>query len=76
LKVPINGSLFNIKEVAEPIRRGDRMFPVSVQYATREILLLRSVPEEAKKFVLAAAVSEACLRHRIPIVWPKWAKND
>ncbi len=64
--------MFTIKEVAGPIRRDGKDFAVRVRYAQREIHLLRTLPEEAKKHVLAAAVSDACRRHRIPLVWPKW----
>jgi hypothetical protein len=45
-----------------------------VRYAAREILLVKDIPEELKKYVLSAAVSEAYIRSRIPLIHPKW--ND
>lgn len=75
MKIPLNGNLFTIKEVDGPIRRGDREFPVRVCYADREILLLRSLPDHIKTYVLAAALSEAFAMHRIPLIWPKWDRS-
>jgi hypothetical protein len=75
LKVPINNCLFTIKEVRGPIRRGGLSFPVRIQYASREILLLQDLPSETKLHVLAAAISEACHRHRVPIIQPKWVRD-
>jgi hypothetical protein len=75
MKIPINGSLFTIKEIDGPLSRNGQEFPVSVRYAAREILLLRSLPETIKIQVLAAALSEACMKHRIPLIWPKWDQS-
>lgn len=75
MKVPINGTLFTIEEVDGPIVRSGREFPVQIRYAARQIRLSRSVPEGLKKYVLAAAISEACLRYRIPLIRPNWEKS-
>jgi len=75
LKIIVGGSVFTIHEVDGPIICGSKHFPSRVRYAEQEIHLLKSLPEEIKKLVLAAAVSEACRRHRIPLIWPKWAKQ-
>ena len=72
MKIPINGSLFSINEVAGPICRAGKHFPVRVCYGSRQIKLLKTLPEEVKKHVLAAAISEACQKHRIPLIWPRW----
>jgi hypothetical protein len=72
MKIPINGNLFSIEEVDAPISRGDKSFPVQVCYAARKIHLLRSLPEEMKRWVLAAAISEACAKYRIPLIRPRW----
>lgn len=73
MKIPINGSLFEIEEVDGPICRDGKYFPVRVCYQTRRICLLKTLPEPLKKYVLAAAISEAVIQHRIPLIWPKWA---
>jgi hypothetical protein len=75
MKIPVNGSLFTIKEIDGPIRRGGREFPVRICYAAREILLLRTLPESVKTHVLAAALSEACMTHRIPLIFPRWDRS-
>ena len=72
MKIPINGNLFTIEEVEGPIRRNGRSFPVRVCYATNQILLLKSLPEDLKKYVLAAAISEAAQKHRVRLIWPRW----
>lgn len=72
MKLPINGSLFCVVEVEGPICRGGKHFPVRVCYVSREIHLLKSLGEDMKKHVLAAAISEACQKHRIPLIWPRW----
>jgi hypothetical protein len=72
MKVPINGNLFHIREVRGPLTCRGRRFAVRVRYAAREILLAKDIPEELKKYVLLAAVSEAHLRTRIPLIHPKW----
>lgn len=72
MKIPLNGSVFSIDEVEGPICRDGKRFPVRVCYASRRILLLKSLPEDIKKYVLAAAISEACARHRIPLISPEW----
>jgi hypothetical protein len=74
MKIPINGNLFHIREVRGPLKRRSRRFAVQVRYAAREILLVKDIPEELKKYVLSAAVSEAYIRSRIPLIHPKW--ND
>jgi hypothetical protein len=74
MKIPLNGSLFSIEEVDSPISRGDKHFPVRVCYASKRILLLKTIPEDLKKYVLAAAISEAFARHRIPLISPKWSR--
>jgi hypothetical protein len=73
MKIPLNGSLFEIAEVNGPISRDGKHFPVRVCYATRRILLLKTLPEPLKKYVLAAAISEASIKHRVPLIRPKWA---
>jgi len=75
MKVPINNCLFTVKEVDGPIRRDGGDFPVRIQYARREILLLRNLPERTKLHVLAVAIGEACRRHRVPIIQPKWGPD-
>jgi hypothetical protein len=72
MKILINGNLFSIEEVDGPISQGGGTFPVQVCYAAYKIHLLRSLPEEIKKWVLAAAISEACDRSRIPLICPNW----
>jgi hypothetical protein len=72
MKIPINGNLFRIKEVPGPLMRQGRRFAVQVRYAAREILLVKDIPEDLKKYVLSAAISEAHLRSRIPLINPKW----
>jgi hypothetical protein len=73
MKIPLNGSLFSIEEVDGPICRNGKHFPARVCYGSKRILLLKTLPEDLKKYVLAAAVSEASMRHRIPLICPKWA---
>jgi hypothetical protein len=76
MKIIVGSSVFDILEVNGPIQCGDKCFPSRIRYAEREIHLLKSLPENVKKYVLAAAVSEACLRHRIPLIWPKWLDSS
>jgi len=73
MKIPINGSLFEIEEIEGPISRNGKHFPVRVCYTARRICLLKTLPEPLKKYVLAAAISEAVIKHRIPLIRPKWA---
>lgn len=72
MKIPLNGSLFSIDEVDGPISRDGKHFPVRVCYASKQILVLKTLPEDIKKYVLAAAIAEVCARHRVPLISPQW----
>jgi hypothetical protein len=72
MKVPIGGSLFGVREVAGPLVREGKRFAVRICYDRREILILQGMTESQKRDVLAAAVSEAALQRRVPVVFPRW----
>lgn len=76
MKIPISGHLFMVEEVDGPIHRNGMHFPVRIRYADQTIELLKTLPEHQKKWVLAAAISEAAVHYRIPLIWPKWDKQS
>ncbi len=70
----IGNQVYELTEVEGEICRGNRRFPAQFDHEKGLLKVSTLVPIEQRAWVVAVAISDACLQvwKPIPVIWPQW----